>query len=134
MKPGAIVNISRNQSETGAVLPNDWYREEKWKRILDWMTEIEKETEKSKNEMALLQTRRLRSMLDHIKTKETYKEQEMPAYFIADLERLNRNWDRIVHSRSDSRPKDLEEENRALRKDIDRLETLNRKVRNPGLL
>ena len=130
MKPGAIVNVSRNQSENGAVLPSDWYRDEKWKRIIDWMTEIEKEIEKSKNEMALLQTRRLRSMLEHIKTKESYKSQELPSYFIADLERLNRNWDRIVHSRTDSRPKDLTEENKTLRSEIDRLENLKRKVQN----
>ena len=130
MKPGAIVNVSRNQSENGAVLPSDWYRDEKWKRIIDWMTEIEKEIEKSKNEMALLQTRRLRSMLEHIKTKESYKSQELPSYFIADLERLNRNWDRIVHSRTDSRPKDLTEENKTLRNEIDRLENMKRKVQN----
>lgn len=129
MKPGAIVNISRNHSETSNTLPNDWYREEKWKRIHDWMSEIQKETQKSGNEVALLQTKRLQTLLNHIKNKETYKEQQMPAYFIADLERFNRSWDRISHQKSDSHPKDLGQENSELRRELEKLEEMRKKIK-----
>lgn len=129
MKPGAIMSVSRNNSENTTVLANDWYREEKWKRINDWMSEIEKETQKTGNEVALLQTKRLQSLLQHIKNKETYKEQQMPAYFIADLERLNRNWDRIGHERTDSKPKNLQEENLQLRREIEKLEEMKKKIK-----
>ena len=85
MKPGVIVNISRNHNDRTNSNPqsNDWYREEKWKRINDWISEIEKETIKKDQELALIQTRNIKTILASIKNREKYKEQSLQSYDIA---------------------------------------------------
>jgi uncharacterized protein HemY len=128
MKPGVIVNISRNYNDCSNAnpLPNDWYREEKWKRISDWVSEVEKETLKNNQELALLQIRRIKNLLDGIKNKEKGNEKTIPSYFIADVDRLNRNWDRITHRKSDTST--LEQENAQIREEILKLDEMKKKL------
>lgn len=129
MKPGVIISLKRHNNDVGdtSVLDNDWYREEKWKRINDWMSEIEKETHKNNQELALLQTRRIKTLLESVRNKEKYKQQSMPAHFLADIEKLNRNWDRIVHKNASNRVS-LEEENIQLRREIEKLDEMKKKI------
>jgi hypothetical protein len=131
MKPGAIVSI--NRSTEGMMknsIPQEWFKEEKWKRINDWVAEIEKETLKNRQELALLQTRRIQGLLSSIQNKEKYKEEEMPAYFIADLEKMQKRWEQPTLRQSNERVLTLEEENELLKKEIQRLDEMNKKIRN----
>lgn len=125
MKPGVIVNVSRNMTESGAsnTMPNDWYKEEKWKRISDWIGEIEKETVKNKLEAALVQTNRIQLLLENIKNKEKYREQPLPSYHLAEMENLNKNWNRIS-SNSMNAKLSLEEENIRIRREIEILDQM----------
>ena len=131
MKPGVIVSISRNQSE--AIYSNsgnhDWYREEKWKRISDWIAEIEKETIKGEMDLALVQTRKIQGLLEGIKNKERYREQSMPSYYIAEMENLNKNWNRISSKNSGEKITTLEEENARIRKEIEALDDMRKNIK-----
>ena len=130
MKPGVIVNTSKtyNESPTSNTQPTDWYKEEKWMRINDWISEIEKETLKNNQELAIAQTRRIKTILENIKAKDRYQEQSMPPYFIADIDRLNRNWNIINQKKSDENAS-LEEENITIRKEIERLDEMKKNLR-----
>lgn len=125
MKPGVIVNVSRNATESAAsnTMPNDWYREEKWKRISDWIGEIEKETVKNKQDAALMQTNRIQFLFENIKNKEKYREIPLPAYHLAEMENLNKNWNRIS-SNSLNAKISLEEENIRIRREIEILDQM----------
>lgn len=134
LRPGSIVNVTRALDDTGyskSASMKDWFKEERWKRVYDWLSEIDKElAQKEENRYPKMQLNRIRDLLTSIQHRSELREASISDFYIEDLKRFNRVWDRnSIRPAAEKSLEDMERESEKLRQDLDRLDRIGYSLR-----
>ncbi|CAG9333160.1 unnamed protein product [Blepharisma stoltei] len=134
LRPGSIINISHAADESGyskGQSMKDWFKEERWKRVYDWIFEIEKELENIENsKYAKNQLGRIRELLSSIQRRNELKQATASDFYIEDLKRFNRAWDRnSIRVSGEKSIEEMQQESEKLKEDLERLERMDHTLR-----